>query len=170
MRETSSLYQTDSSLFSVLSFDHDDEFSSRADSRLSKLSQVVKVRPMSSSVTVWLFSIQISQAKSFLEKNKKDGSITCSLMSDSSLPRQIELRKTKSFSASNLFNKQNTRGSSNLVLVRQAQVNHHQLSSSRVKNFHSLDDEGHNTLHTPRISIDDTDSNSSSYHARWGRR
>ena len=70
----------------------------------------------------------------------------------------MQLRKTKSFSASNLFPK--TR-SPNLMLVRQAPVHSH-LSSSRIRNVQSLDDEGLNNLHTPRISIDDTDSNDSS--------
>jgi len=117
-------------LTAILPWDHDEDLS-LAESRMSKLSQVV-------------------QAKSVLEKSRKDGSIICSLASDC----QFAPTPTKSFSASNLFHK--TRAP-NLILLRQAPVN----SNSKIKHFYSFEDEFQNFNQTPRISIDDTGSNSS---------
>ena len=74
----------------------DDEEWSRTESRLSKLSQVVMVsRDMAYGITADVISIitYYFQAKSVLEKNRKDGSIICSLASDC----QYAQRPTKSF-------------------------------------------------------------------------
>jgi len=117
-------------LTAILPWDHDEDLS-LAESRMSKLSQVV-------------------QAKSVLEKSRRDGSIICSLASDC----QFAQTPTKSYSASNLFHK--TRAP-NLILLRQTPVN----SNSKVKHFYSFEDESHNFNQTPRISIDDTGSNTS---------
>lgn len=68
------------------------------------------------------------QAKSVLEKSRRDGSIICSLASDC----QFAQAPTKSYSASNLFHK--TRAP-NLILLRQAPVN----SNSKVKHFYSFE-------------------------------
>ena len=74
----------------IISVLDDDEEWSRTESRLSKLSQVVMV---SRDTAFIIIVIIYFQAKSVLEKNRKDGSIICSLASDC----QYAQRPTKSF-------------------------------------------------------------------------
>ena len=93
---------------------------------MSKLSQVVQVSHY--SLTSVFSDSEPVQAKSVLEKSRKDGSIICSLASDC----QYAQAPTKSFSASNLFHK--TRAP-NLILLRQAPVN----SNNKIKHFYSFE-------------------------------
>jgi len=129
--------QEEAQFATIVPWDHDEELS-RTDSRLSKMSQVVR-------------------AKSIVEKNKKDSTVICRLGSDYKSPQ----KPTKSLSASNIFHKPSPRSRSpNLILLRQSAIH----SSSKIKHFYSFEDDFHGSLHivqTPRISIDDTDSNSS---------
>ena len=74
----------------IISVLDDDEEWSRTESRLSKLSQVVMVSRDSAFIIIVIIYFQ---AKSVLEKNRKDGSIICSLASDC----QYAQRPTKSF-------------------------------------------------------------------------
>lgn len=118
-------------------FPWEQEDGSRTDSRMSKMSQVVK-------------------AKSVMEKSRREGSIYCASAQECKLSTG-SVNPRRSFSASNLFSKSR---SPNLFLLR----NNPQFTLAKMHQFCSFEDDFHSSSHmlpTPRISVDDTDSSSS---------